>query len=124
MKNVAYKHVFKHPEVETLELKGYAALKGLLDHYMPLLEISNKEFEKLIEGKKVEDPIAERVFHRLPNKHVSAYVKAIDLLKEQKMRGLEFKLYEWYYRARLLIDCISGMTDEYTIKEYQVLSAI
>jgi len=30
---------------------------------------------------------------------------------------------EWYYRARLVIDYISGMTDDYALHEFQSLSA-
>ena len=124
LKNVAIKHVFKHNEVEVLELKGYAALKGLLNSYKPLLGLSKVEFDKLIEEEKNDNPIESRLFNRLSNKHISAYIKAIEGLKKKKLKGLDYKLQEWYYRARLLIDFVSGMTDEYAIKEYQTLSAI
>ncbi|MFA7027285.1 MAG: dGTPase [Sulfurovum sp.] len=125
LKNVAFKHVFEHPEVETLELKGHSALKGIFDTYMPILEASHKEFEKLVNEGRADSPIVKRLYKRLPNKHVAAYVKIIDSLKEKKeLEELEYKLYEWYYRARLLIDFISGMTDEFALKEYQTLSAL
>jgi len=31
---------------------------------------------------------------------------------------------EWYYRVRLLLDYVSGMTDTYVLEEYRLLSGI
>lgn len=124
LKNVAFKHVFSHDEVELLELKGNSAISGLLNCYKPLLNLSVKKFNCLVLGTKNETPIEARLFKRLSNKHISSYEKVMNNIKDKNIKGFEFKIYEWYYRARLLIDFISGMTDEFAIKEYQELSAI
>lgn len=124
LKKVAVKHVFKYPEVEILELKGNKSIKGLLKCYKPLLELSNREFEILLNDEKNNTPVESRLFNRLSNKHIYSYEKDIKILKNKEIKGLEFRILEWYYRARLLIDFISGMTDEYAIKEYQELMAI
>lgn len=121
LKKVAFKYVFKYSEVEMLELKGNTSIKGLLDCYKPILQLSNKEFNLLLSGEKNDTPIASRLFNRLPNKHVHAYLKEVESIV---IKGFEYRALEWYFRARLLIDFISGMTDEYAIKEYQELSAI
>ncbi|MCJ8326759.1 MAG: dGTPase [Campylobacterales bacterium] len=124
LKSVAFKHVFKHHEVEMLELKGNAAIKGLLNAYKPILVLSNKEFNLLLHEEKNDTPIASRLFHRLSNKHIGAYIHAMDTLKENEIKGFKYRILEWYFRARLLIDFISGMTDEFAITEYKILSAI
>lgn len=124
LKNVAFKHVFSHDEVELLELKGNSAIRGLLDCYKPLLNLSNKKFSCLVLGEKNDTPIESRLFKRLSNKHINSYESTIKMLEEKNIKGFEYRIQEWYYRARLLIDFISGMTDEYAIKEYQELSAI
>ncbi|WP_122894120.1 dGTPase [Arcobacter peruensis] len=124
LKKVAVKHVFKHPEVEILELKGNASIKGLLNCYKPLLELSNKEFNLLLNNQKNETPISARLFNRLSNKHIDAYDNALRDLSKKEVKGFKYRILEWYYRARLILDFISGMTDEYAIKEYQELSAI
>ncbi|RXK01173.1 dGTPase [Arcobacter sp. CECT 8986] len=124
LKNVAFKHVFSDDEVELLELKGNSSIRGLLDCYKPLLTLPNKKFLCLINGEKNDTPIESRLFKRLSNKHISSYEKVIDELNKKNIKGFKFKILEWYYRGRLLIDFISGMTDEYAIKEFQELSAI
>lgn len=124
LKKVASKYVFQYHEVEILELKGNSSIKGLLDCYKPILKLSNKEFTLLINGEKNNTPVASRLFNRLSNKHINAYEEAVENVKKKDIKGLEYRILEWYFRARLLIDFISGMTDEYTIKEYQELTAI
>ncbi|MFW2611020.1 dGTP triphosphohydrolase [Aliarcobacter butzleri] len=124
LKNIAFKNVFNNHEVELLELKGNSSIRGLLNCYKPLLNLSNKKFTHLISDLKNDTPIEYRLFKRLSNKHIDSYEKAIKSLEEKNIKGFEFRILEWYYRARLLIDYISGMTDEYAIKEYQELSAI
>ena len=124
LKNVARKHVFNHPDIETLEIRGHSAIKGLFKCYKPLLELSEKEFKKLI-NEESENFISKRLFNRLSKKHLNAYYKQIEKIKDRKDTNYkEFIILEWYYRARLFIDFISGMTDEYAINEYQTLSAI
>ncbi|UTJ05712.1 dGTPase [Arcobacter roscoffensis] len=124
LKNVAFQHVFSHEEVELLELKGNSSIRGLLNCYKPLLNLSNKKFNCLVLGVSDGTPLESRLFKRLSNKHISSYEKVIKKMNDQNIKGFEFRILEWYYRARLIIDFISGMTDEYAIKEFQELSAI
>lgn len=49
-----------------------------------------------------------------------AYQNDVKVLKDKKT----FIVLEFYYRVRLIIDHISGMTDDFALHEYQVLSAI
>lgn len=121
LKTVAFKYIFVHPEVETLELRGYTIIKGLFDLYKPLLEVRNDEFLKLTTGKS-DNFVTKRLFNRLPAKILHAYKDAISNIDPDEKEN--FILLEWYYRARLLIDYISGMTDEFAQAEYQSLSAI
>ena len=36
----------------------------------------------------------------------------------------EYNILEFYYRVRLIIDYISGMTDDFALEEYKILHAI
>ncbi|WP_281647669.1 dGTPase [Parendozoicomonas sp. Alg238-R29] len=121
LKWVARKHVFSQPEVETPELRGYAALMGLLDIYRPLLEISRESFTEIVNGEPNKHFIVQRLYHRLSGKHREAYNSALADLEgsDDELRALE-----WYYRCRLIIDYMSGMTDNFVLDEYQCLSAI
>ena len=47
-----------------------------------------------------------------------------DIEKLYKQNIEQFNILEFYYRVRLIIDYISGMTDDFALEEYQILSAI
>ncbi|WON76331.1 dGTPase [Serratia sp. UGAL515B_01] len=121
-KNVAFKHVFNHPEVEQLELQGYRVINGLLDIYSPLLKMSLTDFSQLVsEDSHRAFPIETRLFHKLSTKHRLAYIEAVEGL--QDVSAQERAMREYYFRARLLQDYISGMTDLYAYDEYRRLMA-
>ena len=123
LKQVALRHVFSVPEVETLELQGYRIISGLLEHYKPLLMLPMEDFQRLCEGDSRGLLIESRLFHRLPKKHVKAYLAQ---LNEAPSCGngqrLDAEIWERYSRCRLLQDMISGMTDQFALDEFQVLS--
>ncbi|MFT4930073.1 MAG: dGTPase [Phenylobacterium sp.] len=119
-KLVALAHVFSHHEVELQELRGYKVIQGLLDYYKPLLELPREAFQGLLnkEWQHVKKHSREsRLANRLPGKHRRAYE---DALKTQAS-GAEYELWEIYYRSRLMLDFISGMTDQYALEQYQSL---
>ena len=121
-KSVASQYVFNHPDVEQLELQGYRVISGLLDIYRPLLLLSGAQFNTLITNDKLKGyPIETRLFHKLPLRFRQVYTEAITSRSEQ---GAEYELWEYYYRARLLQDYISGMTDLYAWDEYRRLMAV
>ena len=116
-KNVALKYIFSSNEVETKELQGYRVISQLLEGYQPILQLNTEQFVALTKGERINDIIASRLFNRLPNKHVRAYVESIKEIKATS----NFKLLEFYYRCRLIQDNISGMTDQFAVEEYQNL---
>lgn len=122
LQNISIKYIYNHKDIQTLELKGHKILTSLFENYTPLLKLSSGEFEKLVKGERVSCFISQRLIRRLSAKHIVAYKDAIEKLnKEDKER---FELQEWYYRARLLIDYITGMTDDFALNEYKTLEAL
>lgn len=116
------KHVFNHHEVEQLELQGYRVIRGLLDIYSPLLDMTYQDFSRLVtEGTHKRYPIETRLYHKLSSKHCLAYREAVENL--QRLSSAEQEIREYYYRARLIQDYISGMTDLYAYDEYRRLMA-
>ncbi|MBY4952856.1 MULTISPECIES: dGTPase [Pantoea] len=122
-KTVARQQVFNHPEVEQLELQGYRVIKGLLEIYQSLLLLDYEQFTTLMnEDFLAKHPIETRLFHKLSGKHRKAYQQHMrSLIVEHKYQRL---LWERYYRARLIQDYISGMTDNYAWDEYRRLMAV
>lgn len=121
LKQVAVEYIFSVPEVETLELQGYQIIRGLLDHYRPLLQLSGAQFDQLTRGEGRKLLLHSRLFKRLPGKHVKAYL----LLREQLPEGFVADATSWelYCRCRLIQDMVSGMTDQYALDEFNLLSA-
>ena len=63
-----------------------------------------------------------RLIRRLSSKQIVAYRN--DIEKLDKTNEEEFVILEWYHRVRLTIDFISGMTDDFALHEYKVLSSL
>lgn len=120
LKRVAVKKVFSVPEVETLELQGYRIITGLLAHYRPLLTLTAAEFGELESGGGKRFLLESRLFKRLPDKHVRAYL----MLRDQTPVGASDELWERYCRCRLLQDMVSGMTDQFALDEFRTLSVM
>lgn len=118
-KQVAIKHIFSTSEVETKELQGYNIITGLLNAYEPLLMCSTDDFQNMVTGKSRGGLIEARLFKRLANKHLKAYLQALEPLQNKP----DFALNEFYYRCRLIQDNISGMTDQFALEEHQNLIA-
>ncbi len=122
LKQVAKAQVFMRPEVEALELEGYAALRGVLSTYACLLALPASQFERLLAGDGGSELFfARRLYHRLSARHLKAYRLAVASRDPRFHEGTE---QEWYYRVRLLLDYVSGMTDTYALEEFRLLSGI
>lgn len=125
-KNVAKAHAFCHPEVERRELQGYRVIHGLMSIYRPLLTLPSEVFTALVNGEPVKPQASiytQRLFKKLPEKHKKAYRDAVQkqALAEQIPSATAR---EFYFRTRLLIDYISGMTDQYAFDEYRAFHVI
>ncbi|WP_336988321.1 dGTPase [Aeromonas hydrophila] len=122
LKQVARELVFMRPEVEALELEGYAALRGVLSTYACLLALPAVQFERLLTGQGGSELFfARRLFHRLSARHLKAYLLAVASRDPRFEKESE---QEWYFRVRLLLDYVSGMTDTYALEEFRLLSGI
>ncbi|RXJ70115.1 dGTPase [Halarcobacter ebronensis] len=122
LQNISIKYIYNYKDIQTLELKGHKILSSLFEKYTPLLKLHCSEFEKLVKAEKISCFLSQRLIRRLSSKHIVAYKDAVEgLNKEDKER---FELEEWYYRVRLLIDYISGMTDDFALNEYKTLEAL
>lgn len=120
LKEVAFNHVFNHSEVETLELQGERIITGLLDIYRPLLQLNRRDFSTIVNKQAGQShPKQQRLFNRLSSKHVTAYKIAIARLEGSEPHT---ELMEFYYRCRLLQDYISGMTDQFALDQYKILT--
>lgn len=119
LKKFTKETIFSAPEVEMTELSGHSIITGILNCYSPLLQLERKLFSDLINKNKNKSisNVAARLFRTLPDKYLKSY--HAQLLKK------ELSIYlEWNLRAHLIIDFISGMTDQYALELYQSLTGI
>jgi dGTPase len=124
-RKIAVNNVFNHREVENLELKGFAVISGLLNIYTPLIELTYTEFKDLVENNTLKShPIETRLYHKLSSKHKGRYKEDIKEIFSNGSPSNNDKMMELYARTRLLIDYISGMTDQFALEEFQNLTAI
>jgi len=122
LESVSSKYIYQNKDVQTLELQGYTIINGLLNIYKPLLELNFEDFETLLKDKKIDCFVSMRLVKRLSSKQIVAYKNDIKKLDKEDLES--YRILEWYYRIRLIIDFISGMTDDFALEEYKILSAI
>lgn len=139
-------YLFTSSEAECMELSGFSIISGIISEYQKLLELPLDKFKSLIINdfdsiRENDLHIHRRLFNRLPEKHLNAYKAAIlknsipNVLKE--LRGdttlndslvehlAQFdKVQEWNLRAHLIIDFISGMTDQFSMEFFHMLKGI
>jgi dGTPase len=124
-RTIAINNIFNNTEIENLELKGYAVISGLLNIYTPLIEMSYDNFKALATTNSLRSsPIETRLYHKLSSKHKGRYKDDVKGIFANTSPSNEDEMMELYARTRLLIDYISGMTDQFALEEFQNLTAI
>ena len=122
MKSVSRKILYTSFEAENIELTGYAVIIGILNKYKSILKMAYKDFEKLINNENIKGfDLERRLIHFIGKRYIKAYKYAME---KNKDREENFLVKEWWLRAHLIIDHISGMTDEYALQTYQMLEGI
>ena len=111
---VAVKHVYQSREAEDLELAGRKIISGLLDHFHELMICDEAEFTQILEGKN-NSKLAQKLARKLPQTH---------LLNYKKEREMDPTTPELAHRLHMIVDFISGMTDDYALETHQLLSGI
>lgn len=123
MKAVSRKVLYTSIEAESIELTGYAVITGILKKYERLLKLPNTEFNALVEDREIKDRAVERrLFNRIGKRYVKAYNHALE--DPAPLDDVSFEEKEWWLRVHMLIDHVSGMTDEFALETYQMLEGI
>ena len=122
MKSVSRRILYTSFEAESIELTGYAVIIGILSKYKSILQMKYKDFVKLIDNENIKGfDLEKRLIHFIGKRYIKAYKYELeDINKNDK----NFFVKEWWLRAHLIIDHISGMTDEYALETYQMLEGI
>lgn len=108
--------IYTHEAAEKVELAGRSVIKGLLSHFGELIKLPEDSFSALVAGdmgviKKSNLHFHARLFRLLPKSYVEKY-------------GSEVRGDEKHRRSHLVVDFVSGMTDDFALETYQILEGI
>ena len=109
------------------ELAGLTEIRGLLDHFRVLLECSGSRFQAALDNKTKDASgeailIERKLLALFPEKHKKAYQHSLSSYSNKNLQA--DKLHEWNLRCHLIVDFVSGMTDDFALSTYQMLSGI
>ncbi len=125
IKSVSRRILYTSFDAESIELTGYAVITGILQNYERMLSLPHDLFNKLVNGEKIENQdvdVERRLFNRLGRRYINAYKYAIAEYENKQQH--DYPIREWWLRVHLLLDHVSGMTDEFALETYQMLEGI
>ena len=125
LKSYCRENVYGHESIQRTELAGYTAIRGLLDHCKPLLEASHQRFTAALAYETKDAAglpiITESKLLRLfPQKYIKVYHDHVSGIRKSD----DDKFREWNARAHLVVDFISGMTDDFAMTTYRTLAGM
>ena len=120
LRNIAIKHIYKHPSIEKLQIYMYKIINDLLNSYKSILLLSTKDMNKLVNAQSIENEQTMEIFNKLSTKHIVVYKESVEAINTDETMANKSSL-ELYYRVRLILDYISGMTDDFALHEYENL---
>jgi dGTPase len=106
-------------------LAGFTAISGLLDHYGPLLSLSHDAFSAALRNERKDSSgksilIESKLLSLFPDRYIKAYKHYVTNLPA----GDKNRFLEWNARAHLIVDFVSGMTDDFAMTTYRTLSGM
>jgi dGTPase len=125
LKDFCRENVYRHEAVQRVELAGYYAIIGLLEQTRPLLSCSRKRFEAALaheneDEKKKRILLEPKLLRLFPQKYMKVYTHKVMEIKGQQNEDFD----EWHARAHLVVDFISGMTDDFAMTTYRTLAGM
>lgn len=126
LREVTSRKVYSSAIVLSNEITGFKVIHGLLDAFGTLLGIDEKHFLQLAkafkEGKSIYSEELKKVLSvytrepsllsLLPKKHLATYIEDVENNCSNEL----------FLRMHLLVDFVAGMTDDFALDTYRLLS--
>ena len=96
--------IFKYREITSLEITGHSVVSGLLDYYIRFVFHSDKKYRR-----RAQSLLSQSLLKAAFEENNLPEDSSIDSLSD-------------YYKLRLIVDFISGMTDQFALNHYQKIS--
>ena len=114
-KTFARRFIYTNHEAQRIEIAGSRIVEGLLDHFGRLLKLSRADFAYFVEkgGLRGNSGLDTewRIYNQLSKRLIRVY--------QRDARDARGDDEEWICRARLIVDYISGLTDNTALQTYQ-----
>lgn len=129
LKSVAGRFLYPSDRVQRPFLAGLRVTHGILDEYSKLLYLTREHFVLLRNSWRAADRGAVRsqgfetllpLLDNLPPHYLDVYDSTAHDGPALEKWGEE--TWEWFCRAHLIIDYLSGMADDFAYRTYQVIS--
>ena len=122
IKKVSRKKLYTSFEAESIELTGYAVISGIIHRYERLLKLTCDDFQQIVNSQNVKGfDIERRLYNRIGKRYIQAYKYELEGMDSSEE---DYIVKEWWLRVHLIVDHISGMTDEFALQTYQMLEGI
>lgn len=123
LKKFTKEHIQQLREIHFLEIEGETIIKGILEHFVPAF-LKNKEEDDMYSNRAkrllclISNSIKKSIYYETKRKTIN--------VNSKKDKNKEINVYELsdYYKLRMIVDYISGMTDSHAMKIYQKLQGI
>jgi len=102
--NFCLTKIFPNQEITSLELTGHSVLTGLLDYYIEFIFHESKNYRKRAQGL------------------ISGSILRASFVENNLPEDSDIDKLTDYYKLRVIVDFISGMTDQFALNHYQKLS--
>ncbi len=108
------------------EISAHATLSGLLDAYRKVMVDDKDRFQNAMKGKSAPDGVSRitveaSLLSQIGEKHREAYFAHVNAISKNSP-AKERDVLERIYRIRMIVDFISGMTDDFALRAFQLVS--
>lgn len=130
LKSISNKIIYRSQEAEGIEVAGFSIVSGLLNFFGVILKMPKKHFDAFVYNNNDFNEVKKkyayefRVFNMLSKRCVESYRHQIDEWETDNPNKVDMVNIEWWLRVHLIIDHISGMTDDYALQTYQLAKGI
>ena len=130
IRNIANGFIYRSPEAEGIEIAGFSIVTGLLDFFGELLKMPKEQFDVFVNNSDDKKGIMKkyayefRIFNMLSKRCVESYRHQLKEWESNSYNSVDIETIEWWLRIHLIIDHISGMTDDYALQAYQLSKGI
>ena len=129
LKDIARRFLYPADRVQRPFLAGLKVIHGILDEYSTLLHLTQERFALLRNAWRSSDRGAVRaqeletllpLLDGLPPHYLDVYDSTV--IDDASVRKWGKEAWEWFCRAHLVVDYLSGMADDFAYGTYQVIS--